>query len=144
MIVLALGAGFGAAGMSGDAARKGKLPFAQGVSPIAISLTNGLAVFVLVLLLRDWILPTADNGNRLELLGLVGEVAGEQPERIMVSAEYDGMAVGPDSRLILVICRDPLCQDFASRATVDEPAFGLDGRLPEGAASIRARGASTA
>src|SRR5262245_1742041 len=58
VIVLALGAGFGAAGLGGEITARGHLPISgnQG-QVIAVSAAGGIALFVIVLLMRDLIIP---------------------------------------------------------------------------------------
>ena len=125
VIVLAIGAGFGAAGMGGDAAAKGKLPI-PGASehPIVVGFTGGIAVFFAVILLRDFIMPPAAAPQSLRMQSLKGTITNTAPERLMVTAMFDGLSVAPDSRLVLLICGDTQCRKVVFRARVDEPRQG--------------------
>ncbi len=53
--VLALGAAFSAAALSGRAAVSGEIPFLNNYKPLTISATGGFAIFVLVFVFGYWL-----------------------------------------------------------------------------------------
>lgn len=125
VIVLALGAGFGAAGMGGSAAANGSIPI-PGVQnhPVAVSVTGGIAVMFIVLLLRDVIVPPGEAGPDLKLEALSGEVTSATPPRVMVTATFDGFSVGPGRRVLLTLCADASCRRALRSDRVDDPRRG--------------------
>src|SRR5687767_823650 len=96
VIVFALGAAFGSAGLGGYAAAEGKLPFPGAENhPLAISATGGIAVLAIVLLLGDRIVPRVDadqDRTDLRLQKLSGSVVSTDPTRIMIEAGFRRLA----------------------------------------------------
>lgn len=129
VLVIALGAGFGAAGLGGHAALEGSLPI-PGVdrSPVAFSAAGGIGVFVLVLLLRNQIVPTDPVPaltQDLRLLSLRGQVVNTNPTRLMIDARFKPPNLLPGQNLILGLWQTPSCSDSAAfRAHVDDPSRG--------------------
>jgi len=125
VIVLALGAGFGAAGMGGTAAARGSIPIPGSQNhPVAVSVTGGIAVMIVVLLLRDVIVPPGQTGPDLTLDSLSGVVTSATPPRVMVTATFDGFSVSPGRRVLLALCADASCRRVLRADRIDDPRHG--------------------
>ena len=125
VIVLALGAGFGAGGLTGEAAVRGNLPI-PGTErhPLATSLSGGIAVFFLVLLLRDFIVPSQNGVPELRIKSFKGLETNTQPPRVMISASFDGFSTDTGKRAHLALCADVSCQQVVRSERIDDPRNG--------------------
>jgi hypothetical protein len=125
VIILALGAGFGAAGLGGEMTARGHLPIPGGSNQVlAVSAAGGIALFLIVLLMRDIIVPPPTPGPSLKLEKITGEETAQNPPRILLTANFDGLSVGPGQRLLLVVCKDRDCADIVRTERVDNPVNG--------------------
>lgn len=125
VIVLAIGAAFGLGGLGGEAAVRGNIPIPGAQNhPLAVSVTGGVAVLILVLLLRDVIVPPEPRGPDLTLEALKGLATSDTPPRVMVTAKFDGFSIVAGERLSLVLCKDPGCGSVLQAARVDDPRRG--------------------
>lgn len=129
VLVLALGAGFGAGGLGGHAALNGRIPL-HGIekSPIGFSAAGGVAVFILVLLLRNQIVPSEPEPTLtqdLRLIGLKGQIVNTNPTRLMIDFRFKPPILLLGHSLIVGVWSTPSCSgDNVFRARVDDPSRG--------------------
>ena len=125
VIVLALGAGFGAAGLGGEITARGQVPI-PGLQNhvVAISAAGGVALFVIVLLLRDSIVPAHGSIPDLSLKSVTAQETATEPPRMLVTASFDGLQSGPDARVLLSLCKDLECRQVLRTDRVDDPRQG--------------------
>ncbi|CAN5774981.1 hypothetical protein BH18ACI5_BH18ACI5_06610 [soil metagenome] len=125
VIVLALGAAFGIGGLGGEAAVRGKIPLPGAQQhPLAVSVTGGVAVMIIVLLLRDVIVPRDSSEPDLTLSALKGVVTSADPPRVMLTAAFEGFSVTGGDRLTLALCKDDGCLSVLQTARIDQPTQG--------------------
>lgn len=125
VVVLALGAGFGAAGMGGEAALRGKIPIpGTRDHPLAVGATGGVAVMLIVLFMRDAIVPIDPETRDLRLRRLTGVETGATPPRVMVTAAFDGFSAPPGGKVLLALCSDRDCQSVLRTDQIDDPRLG--------------------
>jgi hypothetical protein len=125
ILILAIAAGLGAAGLGGYASLEGKLPLWADKGPTAVSVGGGIAVMMLMLLLGNKVLPqeSASPTTDLHLDSVKGTVLGDSL-RIQIDAQFRRVALPGDKRLSLLLGRTDTCDRWTFRALVDSPGQG--------------------
>lgn len=91
---------------------------------VAVSAADGIALFVIVLLLRAQIVPPPNPGPELRLNRITCEETAQDPPRVPVTARFDGFQVGPGSRVLLAVFKDAECREVIATERVDDPNDG--------------------